>query len=127
MGDVLVHAPTAVITVPKDISRYGVQKEELTREAHEAFLRAELRTAVLELDELRNLNRCLASMLEALVIINRRGEQPRTMDDDGTLLVPRIPLELRRERGGALTVANHPEGWLVRFRERGYIPTQESA
>jgi hypothetical protein len=126
--DVIVTPPPAVITVPRNVSRYGEPKRDVPSDAeHIAFLRDELRVAGREIAELRNLVACHASMLEAMVILNRRGEQPRTMDTDGTLLIPRLPLELRRERGGSLTVANHADGWLVRFRERLEMPTSEGA
>jgi hypothetical protein len=53
-----------------------------------------------------------------LVLMNRRGEWPRTVDEDGTLLIPGLPLQLMREMGGSVTVARHPDGWLVKFRDR---------
>ena len=123
--DSIVKPPPAVITAPRDIARYGRQTVEMSDAEQAEMLRQELRIATLEIAELRNTMRCFASMLEMLVLMNRRGEKPRTVDEDGTLLIPRLPLELMRERGGSISVANHPEGFLVRFRERLYNPIPE--
>jgi hypothetical protein len=124
--DVFVQAPPAVITVPRDLSRYGSPKHEMSDAEHADMLRAELQLATREIAELRNNIRCFASMLEMLVLMNRRGEWPLTVDQDGTLLIPKFPLELMREMGGSVSVANHPDGFLVRFRDRLWNPQSEA-
>jgi hypothetical protein len=120
--DVLIHAPPAVVTVPRNPHHYGRQTAEVTDRERIATLELVLRDAALEVAELRNTARLFASMLEMLVLMNRRGEWPRTVDEDGTLLIPGLPLEQMREMGGSVTVAQHPDGFLVKFRDRLFNP-----
>lgn len=124
--DVLVKPPPAVVHLPKNPGDFGRQTVEVSDRERISTLERELKLASYEVAELRNLSRVFASMLESLVLMNRRGEQPRTMDGEGTLLIPRLPLELMRAMGGSVTVANHPGGYLVRFRDRIHNPTEEA-
>jgi hypothetical protein len=119
---VVVHAPPVRIHRPRNVADYGRQPAEMSDAEMVAMLRRALNDATSEVDLLRNHMRLFSSMLEMLVLMNRRGEWPRTVDEDGTLLIPRFPLELMREMGGSVTVAQHPEGFLVKFRDREHNP-----
>jgi hypothetical protein len=120
---VILRPPPAVLRVPRNVSEYGRQPAEMTDRELADMLRRALNDATAEIGELRNTLRLFASMLEMLVLMNRRGEWPRTVDRDGTLLIPELPLQLMREMGGSVTVAQHPDGFLVKFRDREYNPS----
>jgi hypothetical protein len=124
--DVLITPPPAVVHLPRNPGDLGRQTAEVSDRERIHTLERELKLASYEVREQRNITRCFAAMLEMLVLMNRRGEQPRTIDQDGTLLIPRLPDHVMRARGGTVTVANHPEGFLVRFRDRLQDPTQEA-
>jgi hypothetical protein len=122
MTDVRINAPPAVIRVPSDPGKFGAQTRELTDADRADMLQRALTDATLEVRELRQTTRLLASILEMLVLMNRRGERPRTVDEDGTLLIPRLPLELMQEIGGSVTVAAGEDGFRVKFRDRMFNP-----
>lgn len=120
--DVVIHAPPAVLHVPSNVRDYGRPTGELTDQEMISMLRRALNDATGEVDTLRRATRLFASMLEMLVLMNRRGEWPATVDDDGTLLIPMLPLQLMQEWGGSVRVEQTDDGYLIRFRDRIYNP-----
>ena len=120
-----MQAPPAILRVPRNINEYGRQKTDMSDAETIAMLRRALNDATGEVQQLRNVARGFASVLEMLVIMNREGKLAKTVGDDDSLLIPELPEEKRRQLGGSVTVARTPGGYVLRWRERADTPAWE--